>query len=276
LGGAFAAAAFVTAANNSTYFFDYPGSIDMLGSSFSTTVGDVAVAGELTFTPKMPLALPDSEMNASQIDGLGAAGGLSGGATDSFSSLPFKPGAGQSTLTHIDLQTWQGQFNTISTFNTSDPIPSFLNADGGVFIVNAGFVYVPDAGDYPLSRGGNIGAISNPYAAALLTGGQTHPQYATSFSAGYRMILSMDYTNPIGLPLTLSPYIAWRHDVLGYSPGPITANYLKGLKEAEIGVSADYQSRIKGSLSYTNSFGGGWYNSESDKDFITASVSYAF
>ncbi len=271
-----AQAAFAYGANQSTYFFDYPSSIDMLGASFSTTVGDVAFAGEVSFTPQMPLALPDSEMNASQIDGLGASGPLSGGASDKFSDLGYSPGPGQSTLTHIDLQTWQGQFNTISTFNTSDPIPSFLNADGGLFIVNAGFVYVPDAGDYPLSRGGNIGAIGNPYAAALLTNGQTNPQYATSFSAGYRMILSIDYTNPVGLPLTLSPYIAWRHDVLGYAPGPITAGYVKGVKEAEIGVSADYQTRIKGSLSYTNSFGGGWYNSESDKDFITASVSYSF
>lgn len=278
-GGAAALGAFIIAANDSTYFYDYPGSIDMLGASFSTTVEDVAFAGELTLTPKMPLALTDSEMNASQIDGLGAALPLStavGSPSDQLSSLPYAPGAGQSTLTHIDLQTWQGQFNTISSFNTSDPLPSLIGADGGVFIVNAGFVYVPDAGDYPLSRGGNVGAIRNSAAALLLTSGQTNPQYATSFSSGYRMILSMDYSNPVNLPLTVSPYIAWRHDVLGYAPGPITANYVKGLKQVELGVSADYQSRIKGSLSYTNSFGAGWYNSDSDKDFLTASVSYSF
>ncbi|HUD51753.1 DUF1302 domain-containing protein [Parvibaculum sp.] len=271
-----AQAAFAYGANESTYFFEFPSSIDMLGASFSTTVGDVAFAGEVTLTPKMPLALPDTQMNASQIDGLGASSGLSGGASDKFSDLSYSPGVNQSTLTHIDLQTWQGQFNTISSFNTSDPIPDLLGADGGVFIVNAGFVYVPDAGDYPLSRGGNIGAIGNPYAAAILANDRTNPQYATSFSSGYRMILSMDYSNPVNLPLTVSPYIAWRHDVLGYAPGPITANYVKGMKSAEIGVSADYQSRIKGSLSYTNNFGAGWYNSESDKDFITASVSYSF
>jgi hypothetical protein len=268
-------AAFAYGANQSTYFYDFP-NINMLGASFSTTVEGTALSGEVTFSPKMPFGISDSELNASQIDGLGAALFLSGGLSPRFSSYLAGVGPNQSTLTHIDLNAWQGQFGTITSFTTSDFIPRNLGADGGAFVVNGGFVYVPGAGGYPLNRSGPEGGIKNPFAAALLTGGAGDPQYATSFSSGYRMVMQVDYNNAFSTPVTLSPFIAWRHDVLGYSPGPNTANYLKGLKEVSLGVDADYQSRIKASLSWTSTFGAGWYNDFSDRDFMTASVSYAF
>ncbi|MBC7103946.1 MAG: DUF1302 family protein [Parvibaculum sp.] len=59
-------------------------------------------------------------------------------------------------------------------------------------------------------------------------------------------------------------------------PGPNTANYLQGLKQVSIGIDADYQSTWKGGLSYTNIFGAGFDNPAFDRDFIMASVSYAF
>ena len=174
-GGTGLAAAFAYGANQSTYFYEFP-TINTLGASFSTTIEGTAVSGEATFSPKMPFGISDAELNASQIDGLGA-------------------------------------------------------------------------GD---------------------------PQYATSFSSGYRAVVSVDYNSAFGTAVNLSPFVQWQHDVLGYSPGPVTANYLKGLKEVSLGVNADYQSRIKGSLSWTSSFGAGWYNAVSDRDFLSASVAYAF
>jgi hypothetical protein len=268
-------AAFAYGANMGTYFFDFP-TITTLGGSFSTTVEGTAVSGEVAFSPKMPFGISDSELNASQIDGLGAAPLLSGGLSPRFSSYLAGVGPNQSTLSHIDLNAWQAQFGTITSFTTSDLIPRNTGADGGAFVVNGGFVYVPGAGGYPLNRSGFIGGIKNPFAAALLTNGATDPQYATSFSSGYRMVMSLDYNNAFETPVTLSPFIAWRHDVLGYSPGPNTAGYLKGLKEVSLGVDASYQSRIKASLSWTSTFGAGWYNDFSDRDFATASISYAF
>ncbi|MFZ3034418.1 MAG: DUF1302 family protein, partial [Parvibaculum sp.] len=103
----------------------------------------------------------------------------------------------------------------------------------------------------------------------------TDPQYATSFSAGYQALLKVDYNNAFGTPITLTPSIAFRHDVLGYSPGPITANYLKGLKQVSLGVTGAYQ-QIKASLSWTSSFGAGFNNPVYDRDFASASISYAF
>lgn len=271
-------AAFVIGSNNASYFYDFP-TINTIGASFSTTVEGTALSGEVTFSPKMAFGISDAELNASQMDGLGASPFLSGGGcvppACRFSSLPFAPGAGQSTLAHIDLNAWQGQIGTISAFSTTDFLPRNLGADSGAFIVNAGFVYVPDAGAYPLNRAGPEGGIRNPAAAALLTSDAGNPQYATSFSSGYRALVVVDYPNAFGTAVTISPKIVWRHDVLGYAPGPNTAGYLKGLKTVSLGADAKYQA-IKASLSWTSSFGAGWYNAVSDRDFAMASISYAF
>lgn len=264
--------AFAWAANQGNYFYDFP-TINTIGASFSTTVEGTALSGEATFSPHMAFGISDFALNASQLDGTGATTALTGYPGRTTTLDPVGPNA--STLSHIDLNAWQGQIGTITSFSTSDFIPRNLGADGGVFVFNAGFVYVPDAGAYPLNQAGSEGGISNAAAAAILANGATNPQYATSFSSGYRAVLSVDYPNAFGTAVTLSPNIAWRHDVLGYSPGPNTANYLKGLKEISVGVEGEYQ-RYKASLSWTSTFGGGWYNPVTDRDFAMASISYAF
>lgn len=275
-----AQAAFAYGANYATYFYDFP-TVNTLGASFSTTLAGTAVSGEVTFSPDMPFGISDNELNASQIDGLGAAKDLSDGACDPalgcyFSSLPYKPGVNQSTLSHIDLDAWQGQFGTINSFSTTDFLPRTLGADSGAFISNVGFVYVPDAGKYPLNRSGRYGGISNPYAAAILANGASNPQYATSFSAGYVLLGMVSYNNALGTPYTVSPSIAFSHDVLGYAPGPITAGYEKGVKRVSLGVDADYQSKLKFSLSWTSTWGDGFGNARSDRDFASAGVRYSF
>ena len=273
-----ALAAFAYGANEGSYFYDFP-QIQMIGASFSTTIEGTAVSGEATFSPKMPFGISDYELNASQIDGLGASpvlsSALTGYSVDSFSSLPYLPGVNQSTLTHIDLDAWQGQIGTITSFSASDFIPRNLGADSGILVFNAGFVYVPDASHYPLNQAGREGGLRNYFGALVLANGATHPQYATDFSSGYRAVLSVDYPNAFGTSVTLTPNVAWRHDVVGYSPGPNTANYLSGLKEVSLGVDGKYQS-YKASLSWTSTFGGGWYNDFTDRDFATLSISYAF
>lgn len=264
--------AFATAASMGTYFFDFP-TVETLGASFSTTAEGVAVSGELTFSPDMPFGISDNELNASQLDGTGASLALVG--VPSLSSYLNGVGVNQSTLTAILLDAWQGQIGTISSFSTTDFVPRNLGADSGAFVFNAGFVYVPDAGDYPLNHSGRIGGIRSAAAGAVF-GGARNPQYATSFSTGYVALVKVDYNNALGTSITLSPSVALSHGVTGYSPGPITAGYIQGVKRLSLGVSADYQSRIRASLSYTNSFGGGTANTLNDRDFLSASVRYSF
>jgi hypothetical protein len=264
--------AFAIGAGAGTYHFEFP-TIETLGASFSTTMDGVAVSGEVTFSPDMPFGVSDNELNASQLDGTGATLILIGAPR--ASSYLDGVGVGQSTIAAIRLDAWQGQIGTISSFSTTDFLPRNLGADSGAFVFNGGFVYVPDAGDYPLSHSGRIGGIKSPVAGAIF-GGARDPQYATSFSAGYVALVNVSYNNALGTSLTISPSVALSHDVVGYAPGPITAGYIEGVKRLSLGVSADYQSKIRTSLSYTNSFGGGTANTKGDRDFISASIRYSF
>jgi len=264
--------AFATLASQTNYFWDFP-TVNTLGASFSTTIGVTAVSGEVTFSPDMPFSISDYELTATQLDGTGSSLALVG--VPALSSYFGPTGPNQSTLTHVDLDAWQGQIGTINSFATTDFLPRNVGADSAILVFNAGFVYVPDAGDYPLNRTGQESAIKNPVAAAFIFNLANDPQYATSFSAGYQTLLKFDYNGAFGSAVTLSPSIAFRHDVLGYSPGPITANYLKGLKQVSLGLSGTYE-QFKASLSWTSSFGSGFDNQMSDRDFASASVSYAF
>ena len=277
---AYAPLAFAIGANQSTYFYDFP-TIQTIGASFNTTVGVTAVAGELTYSPKMPFGINDNATNASQIDGLGATDALAnnkGLPTGPISVLPYNPGPGQSTLTHIDLDAFQGQLNTIDAYSSTDLIPSVLGADSGYFLFNVGFVYVPNADRYPLNRSGFEGGYLNATGAALLAGSATatNPQYATDWSTGYVMRLGVDYNNAFNTAFTVSPYLAWRQDLAGWSPGPNTANYVQGLKQVGIGVGIDYQSTWKANLAYVNTFSNDWTVQMTDRDYVQASISYAF
>lgn len=271
--------AYVVGANKITYFYDFPDQINEIGASFNTTVGGTALSGELSFTPDMPLATDYYEQLASIGDGTGATPFLTSGAYTRWSRLGATS-PGQATITHVDLNTWQGQFTTITVFNGSDPLPSAIHADSAAFVFNPGFVYAKDAGKYPLSFSGANPGITNPYAAIYITpdyygAGNTQAIYATDWSWGVAALLSATYNNPWDLPITLSPVLQFSDGIQGRSPGPNTAGYAKGVKTATVGLNGTYQS-WKASISYTNYFGGGWSNSYTDRDFAAASVSYSF
>lgn len=270
--GNLSATAFGYAAGFATYYYKFPDSIDTLGASFSTTIGGTAVSGEASYTPKMPFAIESTVQQATLVDGLGASG-LCGGLICTTEPL-YKPGVGQSTQSIVFLNALQGQFGTVTSWTASDMIPSAAHADSAYFIVNVGGVYVPDANAYPLNRGGAEGGIPRAGTAALFST-TTNVQYATKLSTGYRMTLGTTYNNAFDLPVNLTPSVQWRHDVWGYSPGPITANFQQGTKAVTLGVDAEYQS-WKANIGYTNYFGGGWSNALSDRDFASMSVSYAF
>ena len=267
--------AFSYGANQGTYFYQFPDSIETFGTSFSTLFDGTAVAGELAFTPRMPLATTDQQQNASQTDGQGATPFLTGGGATTTSRLD-PVGPGQATQAIVYEETLTGQINTIDSFATSHWLPQFIGSDNATFLTNVGFMYVPDAEDHPLNRSGSLRGIENPFGAALFANGVTEVQYGTAFSAGYRLVVAADYNNAFGLPVTLSPNVAWRHDVTGYSPGPIGPGFVSGLKAVTLGLNASYQSAWRASLGYTNSFGGGFRNALNDRDFVSASISYAF
>jgi hypothetical protein len=104
----------------------------------------------------------------------------------------------------------------------------------------------------------------------------------TRNSYGYRALVRATYNNALGA-INLTPRIALSHDLRGTSP-----TFTQGNKAVSVGVGADYQSKWQADLSYTNFFGGenivapadptrsSTTQALADRDFIAASVSYAF
>ena len=104
---------------------------------------------------------------------------------------------------------------------------------------------------------------------------ETEPDgFADDFSWGYRMIARFDYYNAIGA-VTVSPRIAWAHDVDGTTPGP-GGSFIDGRKTLTLGVGFNYLDRWIFDLAYTDYMGGGRYNLLQNRDFFTASVRYSF
>ncbi len=88
------------------------------------------------------------------------------------------------------------------------------------------------------------------------------------------MVAKLDFNDAIGA-VTLSPRIAWAHDVDGNSPAP-GGNFIEGRKAITYGIGASYQSTWSADLSYTDYFGAGRYNLINDRDFVALNIKYSF
>ena len=287
------AAGFGAAANTKRYLTQYVNDVDSFGFSFNTTVpllGGSALSGELNYTPDMPFALNDVNINCHDLNAAGVGDYIAGLPAGSNLVDACQAGAVAPTGPGATIQGYQfeksltGQIGMISTLSASDPMVALTGGDLMVLIFNAGFQYIPSLDNatnrYAVPRSASVNP--NPIANAVLGNagcqvpGSCVPQYADSFSSGYRIATSVDYNNAFGTAWTLSPSIQWAHDVTGYSAGPVGPGFVEGRKTVSVGVTANLRSVWRANLQYTNSFGNDYRNFAADKDFVTATVSYAF
>jgi hypothetical protein len=129
------------------------------------------------------------------------------------------------------------------------------------------YVTVPGVGQIPVPSTCPTGSLRNPE-----TLGDGFP---TAFSWGYRVAARADYNSAFGTPLTLSPRVAFSHDVSGTTPGP-GGNFLDGRMSGTLGLEANYLNKLVFDLSYTMFNGGGQFNQISDRDFASFTVKYSF
>ena len=112
----------------------------------------------------------------------------------------------------------------------------------------------------------------NPiFGAPTYLGGTSDEGFVTSNSWGYRLRAWADYPNAFA-GITLTPTIAWAHDVNGTSPTP---SFLDGRKALSLGLKANYLTKYRGSISYTF-FSGGVANTMTDRDFLAITFSLDF
>jgi len=208
----------------------------------------------------------------------------------------------------IEKDVWSGTVGTTTTFTASHPITTGLGADGSFLLTEVGFVHVPDL-DYSvggINRGGyrdgvggtKCGGVSNgggaptTYNAVRALDGATHigssqtdPLFGngsyceskntideTSFT--YRLVGGATYNNVANTPWTFAPSFVWSHDVSGYGPTSM-GGFVPGRQSLSLSGNLT-KGDMKLGLSYVNQMGDEMDNLDFDKDYLSASVSYAF
>lgn len=263
-----------TYAETASYFLSYPEDIQLYGVSFNTQLrrSGVALQGEVSYRRDVPLQIDDIEL---LFAALAAQDNLSPGNTDAAPLAQFGqlglPSFESVIPGFIERDVVQVQTTATKLFGPT------LRANQFAMVGEIGVTHVldmPDKSDLRLDGPGTpVSGNSNLTAFHF---GEIEPQdaFADATSWGYRLAARLDYNNAIGA-VTLSPRIAWQHDVNGNSPGP-GGNFIEGRKAVTVGLGANYQNRWGADLSYTNFFGAGRHNLINDRDIVAASVKYSF
>jgi len=263
-----------TYAETASYFLSYPEDIKLFGASFNTLLVSTGIAlqGEVSHRRDVPLQIDDIEL---LFAALGAQDNLSPGNTAAaplalygqLGLIPFE----DVVTGYIERDVSQVQITATKLFGPT------LGANQVVLLGEVGVTHVHDMPDKDELRleGPGTPISANP-ALAGLHFGEMEPSkaYATASSWGYRLVTRFDFNNAIGA-WTLSPRLAWSHDVNGNSPGP-GGNFVEGRRAITFGIGANYQNRWSLDLSYTDFFGAGRYNLINDRDIVATNIKYSF
>jgi hypothetical protein len=257
------------------YFIEYPEDISMYGLSFNTTINSwgMSLQGELSYRPNVPLQMDDVELLFAALSPLND---LLPAPYNHFVSQfgNFEPGE--------YIQGWeehevsQLQLTATKLFGPNNP----FKADQIVLLGEVGFTNVWDLPDTSVMRYNGPGTDTGGGPSTYTGAGRnpvTEPNefFATSFSWGYRLITRFDYNNAFGLPVNLSPRLAFNHDVNGTTPGP-GGNFIEGNKSVTLGLGAVYLEKWGADLSYTSFFGAGIHNLIGDRDYLSLNIKYSF
>lgn len=265
-----------------SYFIEYPENINLYGISVNTTTpGGWSLGAEYSFRDNVPLQWNAFELIFGGLQQRGPNGEvLSGLERQRLEESNNANLAGKPVEGYDRFKVSQAQFTLIKFFD------QVMGASRMSLITEFGATYVhdlPDTSEARYGRSGTFGIGALPLdsgadfcalGANINTNYCNNEGFTTSFSWGYRSRLVWDYPN-VFAGINLSPQLAWSHDVKGYAPQPGGA-FNEGNKSIGLSLEAVYQNKITGNIGYTNFFGGKPYNELTDRDFVSASVSYSF
>jgi len=255
-----------------SYFVEYPKDIHLFGVSFNTMLESTGIAlqGELTYRPNLPLQIDDVEV---LFAGLTPLNGLIPQPGMRFVSQLGDYAPGQ-LIRGWDRQKFtQLQLTATKVFGPNNP----FRADQIVLIGEVGF---DEAWDLPndlrfQGDGTDTGGGPDVLGGALRNPITQVNGFPTRFSWGYRLAARAEYPNAFGWPINLLPRIAFSQDVSGITPGP-GGNFIRGRKAVTLGTEVSYLDRWVFDLGYTNFFGAGDLNLIRDRDFVQFTAKYSF
>lgn len=247
------------------YHAEYVNEIEMIGASFSTEVGGVALQGEYSFKKDAPLQIDDVELLVYALSPAGL-----GGYSQMTSYLgPWTP-ADNYLEGYILRDISQVQMTATQI------LKPFWGTDGAVLLAEVGLNHVhnmPSTNELRLEGPGTV-THGDPWIAANIFSVPNEPDhtFADATSWGYVLFGQLDFNNAIGA-INLSPSFAFAHDVNGNSPfgGP----FQEGKKSITLALGASYFS-WSADLSYTDFFGVEAYNWVNDRDNVALNIKYSF
>ena len=193
---------------------------------------------------------------------------------------------------------------TTTLFTASDPITRGLGADSVAFLTEFAMVNIQDmdnsangyvarggysaSGDSPETCKGAVGS-QNPtagtgsvtnlgasiYDSLFGNGGycEDNPG-ADDMSFSYRLVGSATYNNFNNTRWSLSPNFAFAHDPSGFGPSSL-GGFVEDRMSLSVGVNANSGGTTVG-LSYVNNFDNDDVGLQTDRDYLTASVTHSF
>lgn len=237
------------------YSIDYANDREMFGLSTNTELGNWAVGAELAYQPKAMTQIDPSVPLA-----------VSVAAKPKAENYACVNGGGEAKGKYckgwVDEKRYQLTLNALQIMQPHTGVGKLfldtLGASEGQFLFEAAFIDYPD-----MDPDGGI-----PYQL---------PSYDSvdKFSWGYTLDITTTYPNAFKTGWSLAPELAITHGVHGNSPNtlPFQAHAIAaGASLGIISPSGDWEH----SLGYTAFTGGKRYNVNSDRDFLSYSVTYSF
>jgi hypothetical protein len=260
-------------AGTANYFISYPEDITLYGLSWNATLGTTGIAfqGEISHRPEMPFLVDDVELLFAALSP----------ANPLFAALNQVHPGGVAPGTVIEgpyeLDWTQLQFTMTkfwSQFLGADQCLLLFEGAGG----HAGGMPSQDElrfeGPGTYTSGNPIMSSNVPGAGHAGKPWETPEHFATPTSWGYRLVTRLEYLRAIGA-WNVRPRLAWQHDADGISPAP-GGNFIEGRKVLTLGIDFNYQNKWLVDLAYTSYMGAGRYNLVNDRDFVAASIKFAF
>ncbi|WP_397535754.1 DUF1302 domain-containing protein [Roseateles sp.] len=228
------------------YYNEYGKDKDLVGASFNTKVGPVALGGEISFRPRDSVAIDGSVPLAGRYSIFDSANAdANGRATVRGYVEEKKVQAHLTALYFTEVNSWTGA------------LVKALGAAEGTLLAEVAITRYPSL---------KVGTV--PYLI--------FPSYEspTKTSWGYAMELDLSYPRVWGSDWNLTQVTVFTHDVGGISPN--TLPFVKGRKSLFVGLNFDKDATWKAQFGYTAFFGGGLSNIIRDRDNVSASLSYSF
>ena len=237
------------------YYVTYPEDLQVLGLSFATNLGSVALSGEVSHKLDAPVQINGSMMIQALISGVEASP-----ATE-VQQMTLTLGQDFQGYREFDISQLQ-----VTAIKTLDQI---AGATRLVLVGEAAISYIHgfDEGSDAIKFGrsdiyGTFGDEGNP-----------DDGFVTQSAWGYRARLIADYSDAF-MGVNLQPVLAWSEDVKGYSP-KIDSDFGEGQQSLGLSVEASYLETYSATLSYTQ-FMGGDFSEIKDRDFASISMAIQF